>query len=95
MLLPRTAVIVTACCLAVALAACSSPNGPSTSLVGSRPTSPSTGSTFSYYSQPVTLGVASGVTTGGTLLSIVEVATDAAFTTVMTTKTVDPMRAVG
>jgi hypothetical protein len=88
--LPRTAVIVTACGLPLVLAGCSSPGRPSTSLVASRPTSPSNGSAFSYYSQPVTLLIANGVATGGTLTNIVEVATDATFTTVITTQAVSP-----
>ena len=88
--LPRTAVIVPCACLAVVLGGCSSPNTPSVSVVASRPTSPSNGSAFSYYSQPVTLVMASGVATGGTLTSTVEVATDAAFTTIITTQTVSP-----
>ena len=92
MLLARAAVIVTTTsCLAVALAACSSPGRPSTSLVASRPTSPSNGSAFSYYSQPVTVVVTNGVTTGSApVTSTVEVATDASFTTIIATQPVSP-----
>jgi hypothetical protein len=73
----------------VAAAACSSPTGPGVSVVAAKPTSPSNGSTFSYYTQPVTLVVTAGVATGGALpTSTVEVATDAAFTTLVTTQTV-------
>jgi hypothetical protein len=86
-LLARTAVITSACCLVINVAGCTSPNAPGTSLVAFRPTSPSNGTTFSYYSQPVTLVIASGVATGGTLTSTVEVAIDAAFASIITTQT--------
>jgi hypothetical protein len=53
--------------------------------------SPTNGTQFSYYSQPITLVVANGVATGGALpITAVEVATDAAFTAVVTTQAVSP-----
>jgi len=74
--------------LAAVVAACStSPSMPTTSLVAAHPTSPSTGSTFSYYSQPVTLVVTAGVATGGASpAGTVEVATDAEFTMIVSTQ---------
>jgi hypothetical protein len=72
-------------------AACSSPTTPGVSVAGAKPSSPSSGTSFSYYSQPVTLVVSSGVATGAVLpTTTVEVATDAAFTTLVTTQTVSP-----
>ncbi|HWW84403.1 MAG TPA: hypothetical protein VNZ26_12415 [Vicinamibacterales bacterium] len=86
---PRSLLIVLALWGSVAGAACSSPTKPGVSVVAAKPASPSTGSSFSYYSQPVTLVVTTGVATGGALpTSTVEVATDAAFTTLVTTQTV-------
>jgi hypothetical protein len=76
-------------CWVIAAAACSSPTGPGVSVAAAQPTSPSNGSSFSYYSQPVTLVVTTGVATGGaTSTNTLEVATDAAFATLVTTQTV-------
>ena len=88
MSLPRAAVFVPVCCLAIMPAGCSRPTHRVVSLVASRPTSPSNGSSFSYYSQPITLTVASGVTTGGTLTTTTDVATDAGFTAIVVMQTV-------
>src|SRR5260221_6207956 len=86
----RTGVIVAAACLAVTLIACSSPAQPSVSVVSGPPVAPTTGAQFSYYSQPVPLVIANGVATQGAPITTVEVATDAAFTSVVMTKTVAP-----
>jgi hypothetical protein len=83
-------VIVAAAFLAVTLAACSSPVKPSVSVASGHPVSPTTGAQFSYYSQPVRLVIANGVVTHGALITTVDVATDAAFTSVVTTQTVSP-----
>jgi hypothetical protein len=73
----------------ITAAGCSSPTTPGVTVVAAKPASPSNASTFSYYSQPVTLVVTTGVATGGaTPTSTVEVATDAAFTTLVTTQAV-------
>jgi hypothetical protein len=81
--------------VSMAAAACSSPTTPGVSIVAAKPASPSSASSFSYYSQPVTLVVMTGVATGGaTPTSTVEVAADAAFTTLVTTQTM-PTGATG
>lgn len=65
--------------------ACSSPTAPDVSVASARPLGPTTGTQISYYSQPVTLAVTSGVTTGSASpVTTVEVATDAAFATIVT-----------
>jgi hypothetical protein len=52
---------------------------------------PINGTTVSYYSQPVTLTVATGVATGGALpTTVVEVATDVAFGSILSTQAVTP-----
>jgi hypothetical protein len=93
----RRAAIVTgaglgcAACLVATIAGCSSPTHPSVSVSSGRPVSPASGTQFSYYSQPITLVVARGVATGGASpIAAVEVATDAAFTAVVTTQAVTP-----
>src|SRR5579864_1224397 len=86
----RTGVIVAAACLAVTSTACSSPAKPSVSVVSGHPVSPTTGAQFSYYSQPVTLVIANGVATQGAPITTVEVATDAAFTSVIVMQSVSP-----
>jgi len=71
------------------VSACSSPTSPGVTVVGGKPTSPSSGSDFSYYIQPVTLTVKTGVATGGaTPTTTIELATDAAFTTIVHTQPV-------
>jgi hypothetical protein len=73
--------------LVVGLIACGAPTKPSTSIASAQPVSPTTGTQVSYYSQPVTIVIANGVATGNTLPStIIELATDAAFTKIVTTK---------
>jgi len=58
-------------------------------VVGGKPTSPSSGSDFSYYTQPVTLTIKTGVATGGAApTTTIEVATDAAFATIVNTQNV-------
>jgi hypothetical protein len=91
----RRAAIVTgagracAACLVATIAGCSSPTHPSVSVSSGRPVSPASGTQFSYYNQPITLVVANGVATGGASpITAVEVATDAAFTAVVTTQAV-------
>jgi hypothetical protein len=80
-----------AVCVVFSLAGCSSPTHPSVSVASGRPVSPTNGAQFSYYSQPITLVVANGVATGGaSTITAVEIATDAAFTAVVTTQTVSP-----
>jgi hypothetical protein len=87
----RTAAILIAACLSMALAGCRSPSTPSTTVASGQPTSPSNGPVLSYYSQPVTLVLANGVATGGASpTTTIEVATDFAFTAVVTTQTVSP-----
>ena len=89
--LSHRAAVVAAAALTLTVAACGSPSGPGTSLVAAQPTGPSNNSTFSFYSQPVTLTVTTGVATGGaTPASTIEVATDAAFTMLVTTKPLAP-----
>ena len=51
--------------LLIGLTAFSSPTKPSVSVASGRPVSPTYGTLFSYYSQPITLVVANGVATGG------------------------------
>jgi hypothetical protein len=85
------AAIVTGAGLVASLAGCSSPTHPSVSVASGRPVSPTNGTQFSYYSQPITLVVANGVATGGASpTTAVEVATDAAFSAVVTTQPVSP-----
>src|ERR1700720_1847797 len=91
----RGAAIVTgagvacAACLVAAIAGCSSPTHPSVSVVSGRPVSPASGTQFSFYNQPITLVVANGVATAGASpITAVEVATDAAFTAVVTMQAV-------
>jgi hypothetical protein len=93
--LARRAAIVTGAGLAGAawlvatIAGCSSPTRPSVSVSSGRPVSPASETQFSYYNQPITLVVANGVATGGASpVTTVEVASDAAFTTVVTTQAV-------
>jgi hypothetical protein len=88
--LARVALIVPVVCLAVTLAACSSPAKPSVSVASGHPVSPTTGAQFSYYSQPVTLVIASGVASEGASITTLEVATDAAFTSVTLAQVVSP-----
>src|SRR6516164_3298426 len=58
---------------------------------GGRPMSPAQNATFSYYSQPITLVVTPGVTaTGAVPTTVLEVAMDAAFASVVTTQTLPP-----
>src|SRR5262245_35979439 len=67
--------------------ACSSPNGPTVTVVSGRPTSPAGGATISYYSQPVTLVVTPGITTSAAPpTSTLEVATNAAFSPIAVTQ---------
>jgi len=74
--------------LAAGAVACHSPNTPSNSVVGSQPSSPSTGTAVSYYDQPVTLVVSNGVATGGVSpATTVEVATDSGFANIVTMQT--------
>jgi hypothetical protein len=85
----RTAALVAGACLSVTLAACSSPTKPSASVVSARPVSPATGTQVAYNTQPVKLLVDNGLATGGVPLSdTFEVATDAAFATVVVSKSV-------
>lgn len=89
--LSRTAAIVAATTLALAAAACESPSRPSISVVAGHPTSPSTDTAVSYYSQPVTLTVAIGIATGGASpTTTVEVANDPGFAAIVKTQTVVP-----
>jgi hypothetical protein len=68
--------------------ACNSPARPSVTVVAGRPTSPAQNATFSYYSQPITLVVTPGVTaTGATPTTVLEVAKDAAFVSIVGTQT--------
>jgi hypothetical protein len=72
--------------LALTVVACSSPTQPGVSVAASRPLGPTTGTQVSYYSQPVTLRVSGGTTTGsGAPVTTLEVATDAAFSTILMT----------
>jgi hypothetical protein len=87
----RTIAIIGGAGLVASLAGCSSPARPSVSVTSGRPVSPTNGTQFSYYSQLITLVVANGVATGGaSTMTAVDVATDAAFTAVVTTQTVTP-----
>jgi hypothetical protein len=84
----RHATSVAVISAAVGFIACSSPGSPSTSLAAARPTSPSSGASLSYYSQPIQIAVSGGVATGGAqVLTIVEVATDNAFADIVKTQT--------
>jgi hypothetical protein len=85
------AIIVMWAGILTSLVGCNSPTRPSVSVASGRPVSPANGTQFSYYSQPITLVVANGVATGGgSPVTAVEVATDAAFTAIVTTQTVAP-----
>src|ERR1700730_12987825 len=85
----RTIAIIAGACLVACFVGCSSPTHPSVSVASGRPVSPTNGTQVSYYSQPITLIVANGAATGGaSLITAVEVATDAAFTAVVTTQPV-------
>ena len=76
---------------ALAVVGCNSPSRPSTSVVAGRPASPSSDASLSYYSQPVTLSIATGVaTSGASLTTTVEVATDAGFASIVKTQVVIP-----
>jgi hypothetical protein len=87
----RTIAFIVGTFLTVSLAGCSSPTHPSVSVASGRPVSPTNGTQFSYYSQPITLVVANGVATGGASpITAVEVATDAEFAAVVTTQIVSP-----
>jgi hypothetical protein len=71
--------------------ACNSPARPSVTIVAGRPTSPAQNAALSYYSQPITLVVTPGVTaTGAPPTTVLEVATDSAFASVVTTQTLPP-----
>jgi hypothetical protein len=71
--------------------ACNSPARPSVTVVAGRPTSPAENAALSYYSQPITLIVTPGVTaTGAPPTTVLEVATDSAFASVVSTQTLPP-----
>jgi len=73
--------------LALSLAACASPTTPSVSVAAARPLGPDPDASISYYSQPIVLRLANGVTTGrDSPATMVEVATDASFAHVVTTQ---------
>ena len=85
--LARTTAIVAGA--ALALTSCSSPSGPGTSVAAGRPAAPSSSTSISYYSQPIALTITTGVATGGAAATTtVEVATDAAFASMVTTQAV-------
>lgn len=71
-----------------ALVGCNSPTRPTTTTVAGRPLSPASSATYSFYDQPVTLGIHAGTSTGGAPTLRLEVATDDAFTSMVFTKTV-------
>ena len=78
-------------CSSLAVFACNSPARPSVTVVAGRPTSPAQNATFSYYSQPITLVVTPGVAaTGAPPTTVLEVATDSAFASIVVTKTLPP-----
>ena len=86
----REAHLACAVCLLTAWA-CGSPSRPSVTVVAGRPMSPAQNATFSYYSQPFGLIVTPGVTaTGAPPTTVVEVATDSAFASIVFTKTLPP-----
>jgi hypothetical protein len=69
--------------------ACSSPTKPGASVASARPVSPASGTQVAYDTQPVKLLVDNGVATSGISLSdAFDVATDAAFTTLLVSKSV-------
>lgn len=78
------------CCLLTALAAgaCTSPTRPGVSVASAQPVSPARDASISYYNQPVTLTMTNGVGSAGSATMIVEVAADAAFTTIVASKPV-------
>jgi hypothetical protein len=83
----QTAAIVAGACLCVTLAACSSPTKPSVSVASATPFSPANGEQIPYNTQPVKLLANNAVTTGGVSLSeMLDVATDAAFATLVVSK---------
>ena len=87
----RSAAIGVGAALSLVWVGCASPNRPSTTVVSGRPGSPSNGTAISYYGQPVTLVLSGGAATGGASpTNTVEVATDAAFTEVVTRQIVAP-----
>ena len=84
--------IAGAVCSALAMFACNSPARPSVTVVAGRPTSPAQDAALSYYSQPITLVVTPGVTaTGAPPTTVLEVATDGAFASIVVTKTLPPV----
>jgi hypothetical protein len=73
--------------LAASVVACGSPTKPTASVAAAHPLGPGTGTEISYYGQPIVLHLASGVTTGSeSLTTTVEVSTDTAFTSLVTTQ---------
>ena len=71
--------------------ACGSPSRPSVTVVAGRPAAPAQDAAFSYYSQPVTLVVTPGITaTGATPTTVLEVATDAAFSSIAISRVLPP-----
>ena len=83
--------IAGAVCSSLAMFACNSPARPSVTIVAGRPTSPAQNAALSYYSQPITLVVTPGVTaTGAPPTTVLEVATDSAFASIVFTKTLPP-----
>jgi len=83
----RVAGFVTASAtLAAVLVGCGSPTRPGVSASAARPVSPSNDALVSYYSQPITLVLSLGVTTGAAPAgAVVEVGTDPGFATIVTT----------
>ena len=83
----RTVARLLAVGFCVAALGCSSPTRPSVTVAVGQPLSPASDAVVSYYSQPVTLVVTTGFTTSGEpLTTVVEVATDEAFTSIAITK---------
>ena len=78
------------CCLLATFAAtaCTSPTRPGVSVASAQPVSPARDASISYYNQPVTLTMTIGVGSTGTATMTVEVAADAAFAAIVTSKPV-------
>lgn len=71
--------------------ACRSPTRPSVTTLSGQPTGPALDAIVSYYSQPISLSVATGLATSGeAVTSVVEVSTDAAFVAVSFITAVPP-----
>lgn len=76
--------------LVAAISACTSPTRPSGTVTSGQPLTPAPDATISFYDQPVSVAVTPGVSTAGVSTTVVEVATDPGFASIIMTKPVAP-----